>query len=285
MNTFLMPVTNLNNQFFKYSCLSFFFLLTVLCSCKNQQDSTTKQETISNKSSKSIPKDSIEFEEEKIDSTDYLSLEFPMVLQREIRRDKKFLNRKFIEKYSGFVHPELSIDTCYGQQMYGAKDSFWIIEASLPKDSSCYPRTKNNQFIFNKSGKIIHIDSALTFRWIRIKKEKNPVLLTLNTECGGKGYHHVYKFENEQLIDIFNTLLENNPYTFDAEIESDNSYFKPFELDIKVLDKNKDGYFDLVFSGQKITSKNKNIIKSENIEYVYIFQSVEDWYTLKNSKR
>ena len=280
-----MQAITLNKHLLKYNSLFLFFLTIVSISCNSKQENSITQETQANSTSRSKTTDSFDFEEEKIDSTDYLSLEFSFILQKEVRRDKKFLNRKFVEKYSGFVNPELNIDTCYGLQMYGAKDSFWIIEASLPKDSACYPRIKNNQFIFNKSGKIIHIDSALSFRWIRIKKEKNPVLLTLNTECGGKGNHHVYKFENEQLIDIFNTLLENNPITFDAEIESDNSYFKPFELDIKVLDKNKDGYYDLVFSGQKITSKNKSIVKTENIEYVYIFQSVEDWYTLKNPKR
>ena len=94
-------------------------------------------------------------------------------------------------------------------------------------------------------------------------------------------YHHFYKFDQGELLDIFNVLLENTPPTFDA-IASDGSDFQPQELELKMEDKNDDKIKDICFKGMKQLYKNGNFIKAQPVEYVFIYQPGEDWFLLKS---
>jgi hypothetical protein len=206
---------------------------------------------------------------------------FRPILNNSSRSDSKELLRKLQQSYQIQFEPGLELTKLYSVKMYGCKDSIWVMECSVPKDSICKPHGRKQQFFFDAKGHLIHTDKAATIKWINFKEKNGPLLMTLNSDCNGTGYHHFYKFDNAELLDIFNVLLENTPATFDTNL-SDDIVYQPQELELKMEDKNGDKIKDISFQGMKQIYKNGNFIKSVPIEYVFIYQPGEDWFLLKS---
>jgi hypothetical protein len=175
------------------------------------------------------------------------------------------------------------ISDVYYSGIYGAEDSIWVVEIKEDKDSTCLPAGKKIQLLFNNQGQLIHVDSAAYLKWVKFKKDKNPLLMTLNSNCSGKGQHHFYKYENGSMVDIFNVLFDSTPNTYDTEISSDNVNYQPAELEMTLEDLNEDGKNDLVFSGVKQIYENKNLVKTQALRFTFIYEPNEDWFVLKNS--
>lgn len=209
---------------------------------------------------------------------------FLPVLDAKQRKNRKELRKLFLDYYTLEIEPEMIFRIAYPKKIYGTGDTLYVIEAHIPEDVSCKPFGRKTQFIFNPEGKLIHIDHAAFFKWVAYGNDKTPMLMTLNTDCKGKGKHHFYKFEQGRLIDVFNVLLDETPITYDANMDDDLSSFEPNELELKMEDRNEDGKKDLVFSGkQKI--KNKLETNKKNIEYVFLYKPGEDWFLQKFNTR
>jgi len=206
---------------------------------------------------------------------------FKPILNKSLRSDAEKLLEKFRDSYRIQLEEGLILNRVYTGKIYGCSDSIWVMECSVPKDSICKPHGRRQQFFFDAKGHLIHSDKAALMKWVYFKDKSAPLLMTLNTDCKGNGYHHFYKFDQGELLDIFNVLLENTPPTFDADA-SDGADFQPQELELKMEDKNDDKIKDICFKGMKQLYKNGNFVKAQPIEYVFIYQPGEDWFLLKS---
>lgn len=206
---------------------------------------------------------------------------FKPILNKSSRAETEKLLERFSESYQLQIEDGLVLNKVYSSKIYGYNDSIWVMECAVPKDSLCKPHGRKQQFIFDAKGHLIHIDRAAVLKWVNFKDKGAPLLMTLNTDCKEFGYHHFYKFDQGELLDIFNVLLENTPPTYDKD-PTDGFDFQPQELELKMEDKNEDKIKDICFKGMKQIYKNANFVKAEPVEYVFIYQPGEDWFLLKS---
>lgn len=252
-------------------------------SCNSSHKNSSETELKENNFKKDDDK-SVIFENDAQDN-DFKNIIFQSILNAKERKDKKLLKSKLLQSYKQIIKQDSEIKEVYRTNIYGSEDSLWIVEIDQKKDSTCISIGNKVQLLFNGKGNLIHIDSAAYLKWIKFKKEAAPLLMTLNTDCSGKGKHHFYKFENGSLIDIFNVLLDNTPFTYDSEIESDNANFQPAELEFNLEDLNNDNQMDIVFSGIKQIYDKQNFVKTQSLKYFFIYEPNEDWFVLKNSDK
>ena len=66
----------------------------------------------------------------------------------------------------------------------------------------------------------------------------------------GNGGHEIYKISADTLENVYEGYYDYDVPTYDAH--EDQSINEPFELNIAFKDENKDGFNDIVFTGQKL---------------------------------
>lgn len=163
-----------------------------------------------------------------------------------------------------------------------------LLEYSFPNDSTCQFHPYRLQFVFDAQGHLIHRDQLVRLYPLQLWADKPAVLVGLETSCEGVGQHVVYKWENNQLISIFNTLnTENTPITYNEE--GDSSLFAPVELALSTPDVNADGWNDLVFSGKElrlVDDKGKRYtarhpFQTKALRYVFLYHPAKEVFLLE----
>jgi hypothetical protein len=110
----------------------------------------------------------------------------------------------------------------------------------------CFPYKQ--QFLFKPNGKLFATMYALRFEMLRIFPGQKPFLLTVTSTARGNGGHQLYKVSGDTLENIYEGYMDYEVQTYDAG--EDQWVFEPNALKASVLDVNKDGVNDLVFSGK-----------------------------------
>jgi hypothetical protein len=256
------------------------FIFFMLHACDNNPSNLQKLDMIAVDSLIRQPKGEL-FKEDSFSFEAQRNKIFHPILNSDIRNDAVLLLNKFKASYKIPLDTGMELFKLYSVRIYGYNDSIWAMECIVKNDSLCKPHGRKQQMFFDAKGHLIHVDNAAKIRWVSFMDGKAPLLMTLNTDCEGKGYHHFYKYEQGELLDIFNVLLENTPATFDSN-PSDNFDFQPQELDLKMEDRNGDNIKDIVFKGVRQQYKNGIFVKAQAIEYVFIYQPGEDWFLLKS---
>ena len=218
---------------------------------------------------------------------------FRPILDSAGRADKKNLLRNLSQQYGSPFSESVELNQCKYSKFYGYKDSIWILELKTGNEALCPPYGTQLQYIFDAQGHLIYEDSAALMEMLVVWEDKAPLLMTIATDCKGTGQHHFYKYESGQLIDIFNVLMESTPLTYDAEASTDAKIYKPEMLALKLMDKNKDGRNDLVFSGQRLILKGPddkkytemNPYKRESVEYIFLYEPIDDWFVAERSHK
>lgn len=252
----------------------------MFCACDNNPSNFQKPDKIVVDSLIRQPKGDL-FKEDSFSFELQRNKIFYPILNSDIRNDGVLILKKYKSLYENPWSDGMVLTKLYAVQIYGYNDSIWAMECIIKNDSLCKPHGRKQQMFFDAKGHLIHFDNASKIRWVSFMDGKAPLLMTLNTDCEGKGYHHFYKYEQGELLDIFNVLLENTPATFDSN-PSDNFDFQPQELDLKMEDRNGDKIKDIVFKGMRQQYENGIFVKAQAIEYVFIYQPGEDWFLLKS---
>lgn len=104
-----------------------------------------------------------------------------------------------------------------------------------------------HQFIFNIQGELVSGYQAESFRFIQLNSGESPHLLMQNSTAKGNGWHEMYSWHADSLINVFGGFSDYFPKTYDAH--DDFGLNQPFELKFSLKDDNNDGRTDLVFSG------------------------------------
>lgn len=162
-------------------------------------------------------------------------------------------------------------------KIFGSNKEFIFLEYDY-KDGSMASYPWKYQFLFSKDGKLIKLFGAQRFEFITIIDKQDPFLMTVLSTSKGNGGHEIYKFTSDTLESVFDGFLDYFPRTYDAH--EDNNINEPHELKLTIVDENKDGFSDIIFSGKIIHNKYSNSIDDKNnneiipVKYIFLYDKL-----------
>jgi hypothetical protein len=133
--------------------------------------------------------------------------------------------------------------------LYGSGKDYYFIEYDW-KVGSMAEFPWKYQLLLTKEGKLVKSLAVLRFDFVSIFPNQNPFLLTVIASAKGNGGHQLYKISADTLENVYEGYYDYAIRTYDAE--QDLSVFEPNELKIEFVDENRDGFKDIVFTGQKL---------------------------------
>jgi hypothetical protein len=188
----------------------------------------------------------IEGEKEKVFK--YVS-EFPIIKDTtrfiiELRRTLK------LKVHESQVQKETEKITAFRKvKLYGSDKEYYFIEYDWGVGSMAeYPW--KYQILLTTKGNLIKSMSGQRFGFISILPNQNPFLLTVIVTAKGNGGHELYKISADTLENVYEGYSDYDVQTYDAH--EDLAVYEPNELNIQFSDENKDGFKDLIFTGQKL---------------------------------
>ena len=155
-----------------------------------------------------------------------------------------------LEVHESPVQKENEKITAYKKvKLYGSDKNFFLIEYDW-KVGSMAEFPWKYQLLLTSDGKLVKTLSGQRFDLITIFPNQNPFLLTVTATAKGNGGHEIYKVSADTLENVYEGYYDYAIQTYDAH--EDLSVFEPNELKMEFLDDNKDGFNDIVFTGQKL---------------------------------
>ncbi|WP_196887935.1 hypothetical protein [Aureivirga sp. CE67] len=185
-------------------------------------------------------------------------------------------------------------------KLFGSDKDFYIIEYYYTDVSSAsFPDKK--QYLIDEKGNLIESFWALKYRFVEIFKDKPPFLLATYSTAKGNGWHEIYRFKKDSIINIFRGL--NGAYLRTYDTHTDESIIKNEELSFEILDENKDGFNDIVFSGKVLMIMGlivendtiwvdgineeeyteENPFKTIDVEYVFLYNPKTEMFEPKEA--
>lgn len=134
-------------------------------------------------------------------------------------------------------------------KLYGSDKDYIFIEYDWYNGSMAEFPWKY-QLLMTTDGRLIKKLSGMRFEFVSIFPEQNSYLLILNATARGNGGHEIYRMTSDTLQNVYEGYVDYKLTTYDAH--EDISIFEPNELRIRFEDENKDGFNDIVFSGQEL---------------------------------
>ena len=136
--------------------------------------------------------------------------------------------------------------------LYGAMDSiFWLRFGYSSSDTSCQQPLQEQHFILDHEGKLLEQKMVHSGQFLDNAIDSMPIFITVEHNCEGEGYHHVYVVQEGKLVDVLNVFFDNMPLTFDNK--ADSSVFQAGGvLQPHLQDVNQDGHPDLLLKGKKL---------------------------------
>lgn len=134
-------------------------------------------------------------------------------------------------------------------KLYGSDKDFIFIEYDW-KVGSMGEFPWKYQLLLTTDGKLMKVLSGERFDFVTIFPKQNPFLLSVVSTSRGNGGHEIYKVSSDTLENVYEGY-----YDYDVQTVStgDGLYaFEPNELKIEFVDANKDGFNDIVFTGEKL---------------------------------
>jgi hypothetical protein len=208
-----------------------------------------------------------------------------------IRDSTKFM--KDLRQISGIEVEESSaqkanekISTFKKVKLFGSDKDYFFIEYDFEAGSmASYPW--KFQILMTPEGRLVNSLSGQRFDFVSIFPRQNPFLLIVKATAKGNGGHEIYKISADTIENVYEGYFDYDVQTYDAH--EDQSIYEPFELNIAFKDENKDGFNDIVFTGQKLMlgkytrdslwydSENGKAFTSENpaekisIKYIFLY--------------
>lgn len=134
-------------------------------------------------------------------------------------------------------------------KIYGSDKDFIIVEYDW-KTGAMTEFPWKYQILMTIDGKLVKTLSGQRFDLITIFPNENPFLLTVTGTARGNGGHKIYKVSTDTIENVYEGYYDYWVKTYDAH--EDDSVFEPNELRMDFVDENKDGFNDIVFSGNKL---------------------------------
>ncbi|MEG4904741.1 hypothetical protein, partial [Microcoleus sp. F10-A1] len=181
---------------------------------------------------------------------------------------KELRQASHLEVHEIPVQKEKERITAYKKvKLYGSDKDFILIEYDWKVGSMAQFPWKH-QLLLTTGGKLVKTLSGQRFDLITIFPNQNPFLLVVTATAKGNGGHEIYKVSADTLENVYEGYYDYAVQTFDAH--EDLSVFAPNELKTEFLDDNKDGFNDIVFTGEKLMLGK--------------YTSDSSWYDVENEK-
>ncbi|NOQ75487.1 MAG: hypothetical protein GQ574_25990 [Crocinitomix sp.] len=246
-----------------------FILVTAVCftSCQENSDAVLKIDQLVEKSSElTKTEDSIFFNQVKdyplIADTSYFIAELVRVFNLEL-------------EYTDFDNRKHEITTFEKVKLKDATEEIVMIEYSFPHGAGVlYPW--KYQVIMTLKGRPIKVLQALRYEYLNLFKDDYPYLLTLASTDKGNGRHSLYRMKNDSLENVLTGFKDYFPRTYDAY--DDYNINVPNELDITILDEDKDGFNDIIFNGA-IQSE----LKSVPVSFTFLYDKKSNYFNEKEN--
>jgi hypothetical protein len=134
-------------------------------------------------------------------------------------------------------------------KIYGSDRDYYFIEYDYGIGCmASYPW--KYQLILTADGRLVKVLGGQRFDFVTIFPDHNPFLLIVKATARGNGGHEIYRISADTLQNVYEGYYNFDVRTYDAH--EDLSVFEPNELNITFKDKNKDGFNDIEFTGQKL---------------------------------
>ena len=134
-------------------------------------------------------------------------------------------------------------------KLYGSDKDFIFIEYDW-KVGSMAEFPWKYQLLLTTDGKLVKTLAGQRYDFVTVFPNQNPFLLTVIATAKGNGGHEIYKVSADTLENVYEGYFDYDVQTYDAH--QDLSVFEQSELKIDFRDQNKDGFNDIVFTGQKL---------------------------------
>lgn len=134
-------------------------------------------------------------------------------------------------------------------KMYGSSKNYYFIEYDWKVGSNAdYPW--KYQVLLTSEGKHVKTFAGYRFDFLTIFPGENPFLVIVRSTARGNGGHEIYKGSEETVENVYEGYYDHRVQTFAA---GEHMWtFRPNELRLSVIDENKDGLNDIVFTGKKL---------------------------------
>ncbi len=209
-----------------------FFFTTLIWSCSNTQIQKEKSTSVTSINIDTLKTFTHVFEFPTIKDSAQFIIDLRKTFKIEIEES---LEQKENEKITTFRKIKL----------YGSDNEYYFIEYDWNVGCMAgYPW--KCQLLLTNEGKLIKTMFGQRFDFVTILKNQNPFLLLVTATANGNGGHNFYKITKDTLENIYDGNIQTYDECEDMEI------YSPYELDLKFYDVNKDGYNDIVFTGQKL---------------------------------
>ncbi len=209
---------------------------------------------------------------------------FPYVLDQTHKRNPSLFKQKLADYYElKFPFKVLEVQST---QLYGTKMPVYLVHCFKEQaDSNCLFPAQHIQFLFSHQGKLIYRNSAEIAKFVPFTNDSMTLYMTVQVGCDGMGKHHFYKYQAGKLIDLYNVIMNNSPFSYDANPQNGMLANKVLRLQIKDL--NEDGLEDIQLSGVLISAKLKRnkkdtIYSRKTIDYRFIYQPGKDFFHWQN---
>lgn len=150
---------------------------------------------------------------------------------------------------SSFQKTKEKISTYTKVKIYGSDKEYIFMEYDYAVGCmAAYPW--KYQLLLTLDGKLVKGLAGQRFEFVEIFKNENPFLLIVVATSKGNGGHEIYKISADILENVYEGYFDYEVQTYKA-----NEFlcvFEPNELNIKFIDNNRDGYNDIVFTGEKL---------------------------------
>lgn len=144
--------------------------------------------------------------------------------------------------------------SCEKIKLNGSEKSFYFVEYDLVEGCGASFPWKY-QFLLCEEGKPIASLSGIRYEFLNISKNQNPYLLIVNSTDKGNGGHQILKISKDTIENVFDGFSDYFPRSYD--IHEDSHVNSPGELKMKIFDKNKDNYNDIMFYGHILSGDKK----------------------------
>ena len=214
---------------------------------------------------------------------------FPSILDSTYYKNPSLFLQTLGLTYGQANIAEASILAFEQQQLFGLKDSIWFVNCLSPAntaDSCAFPMLQT-QYLFDHKGHLLHKSTAALAQFIPTMLDSMPIYMTITNDCAGNGQHHFYTYQEGELIDIFNVLLNNTPKTYD--INPEGGVFRKDHLEVLVEDLNLDGFNDIRLKGKWLVLDNgkgrkypvTRPFKAEPVEYQFLYNPTKEVFVLQ----
>ncbi len=262
-------------------------LLLVACQPNNSTPTTSTKAVLD---SSAIETTDHTIFEEKISKTAIDTHKFVWIIDSTFYTAPTVLLAKLDSLYDYSYTAKTKLLNKQQYQIQGQEQAVYLLQvAASTVTANCDNTPTIDYFLFDYKGQLLLQKQAKEVALLPMLKDSVALLMTLEVNCEQMGSYRLYAYQNGEMIDVLNTLLDEAPITYDGN-PAGGGKFQKDKLRWSVVDLNEDGHNDWLLEGKWLVLENETgrtykpsyPYKIEPIRQAYIYIPAKELF-LKNS--